>query len=255
VTGLRIAAIRLLCADVARTRAFYTAAFGCRPDDGAGLRLGDQRLELVPAAGPAAPPAPANSTAFQHFAIVVPDMAAARRGLDAVTGWSALSRDGPQVLPAASGGVTAFKFRDPDGHPLELLQFADGGWPDGPAGVARALYRGIDHSAITVADTDRAIAFYAGLGFSVAHRGVNRGAEQQRLDAVPDPIVEVTALRPPGGVPPHLELLCYRRPATVAEPPAPGDPRATRLVLRAPGPAVPELERRDPDGHTLVLPA
>lgn len=32
-------------------------------------------------------------------------------------------------LPESSGGVTAFKFRDPDGHPLELLAFPDGKVP------------------------------------------------------------------------------------------------------------------------------
>ena len=30
---------------------------------------------------------------------------------------------GPIRLPCASGGARAFKFRDEDGHPLELLEF------------------------------------------------------------------------------------------------------------------------------------
>ena len=60
---------------------------------------------------------------FQHFAIVVSDMTAAYANLQALPGWTAISRDSPQVLPASSGGVTAYKFRDPEGHPLEMLAF------------------------------------------------------------------------------------------------------------------------------------
>ncbi len=44
---------------------------------------------------------------------------------------------GPERLPARSGGVSAFKFRDPDGHPLELLAFPPEAvppiWRDRPA--------------------------------------------------------------------------------------------------------------------------
>ncbi len=49
--------------------------------------------------------------------------------LCSVDGWTAISTDGPQRLPPSSGGVAAFKFRDPDGHPLELLAFPDRKWP------------------------------------------------------------------------------------------------------------------------------
>ena len=38
--------------------------------------------------------------------------------------FTTISRNGPEALP---GGVVAFKFRGPDGHPLELIQFP---WPD-----------------------------------------------------------------------------------------------------------------------------
>ena len=46
--------------------------------------------------------------------------------LSAHAGWTTISTDGPQLLPASSGGVTAYKFRDPEGHPLELIAFPPG---------------------------------------------------------------------------------------------------------------------------------
>lgn len=244
MTGLRIAAIRLLCPDPAATAAFYTAAFGASLAAG-GVALGAQTIELAPASDRGGEPAPSNGTGFQHCALVVADMEAAYAHLSEVPGWTPISRAGPERLPARSGGVSAFKFRDPDGHPLELLAFPPEAvppiWRDRPG-----LFLGIDHTAITVADTERAVAFYAGLGFRVASRGLNRGPEQARLDAVDDPVVEVTGLTPPGGAAPHLELLCYRAPGTVPSPCADGSPLATRIVLAG------GSNLRDPDGHRLV---
>lgn len=60
---------------------------------------------------------------FQHFAILVDDMDVAFARLPSIKGWTAISTDGPQQLPAGSGAVKAFKFRDPDGQPMELLSF------------------------------------------------------------------------------------------------------------------------------------
>lgn len=279
MSGPRIAAVRLVCADVERTAAFYVAAFGFRRDARAhakaprSLALGRQRIELVPASVPAGGTAPSNSTAFQHCAIVVADAAAAMDRLRGTSGWRAISRDGPEKLPASSGGVTAFKFRDPEGHPLEFLQFPAGAVPPAWQAGGEGPCSGIDHSAITVADTDRAITFYRGLGFSVMSRRINRGSEQERLDDVAGAVVEVTGLSPPGGAPPHLELLCYREPGTLHEVAPVGDARATRLVLRtpaAPSPltcllpdearpvVLPDDEAgvracRDPCGHILVV--
>ena len=50
---------------------------------------------------------------FQHLALVVTDMADAYGRLH---DGAPISLGGPQRLPASSGGVQAFKFRDPDGH-------------------------------------------------------------------------------------------------------------------------------------------
>ena len=268
---LRIGAVRLRCANASRSAAFYAAAFGCRPDgrapatgrdaDGARrLRLGDERVELVPTPRPGGRSAGSTSTAFQHFAIVVTDIGAAVARLGRVPGWRPISRGGPETLPAAAGGVAAFKFRDPDGHPLELLEFPAGAVPERWREAARRapgrVCLGIDHSAIGVADTDRSIARYARLGFSVTERRVNAGAAQERLDDVDAARVEVTGLEPPGGAPPHLELLCYLAPGPRAARVPDGDRRATELVLLAacgvPTRGGPRA-RRDPDGHRLAF--
>lgn len=254
MSGLTIRAIRLLCPDPEVTAAFYEAAFGCRRDPVAGhvgLRLGDQLIALVRTPAARHAPGQSHATSFQHFAIVVSDMDAAYAQLGAVPGWSPVSRDGPVQLPPSSGGMRAFKFRDPDGHPLEFLSF--------PAGAAPELWRreglmlGIDHTAITVAETASSVAFYGTLGFTVASRGLNRGDTQARLDGVDDPVVEVTGLIPPGGAPPHLELLCYLSPATVREALMPDDVLATRIVLAGGDAASREIV--DPDGHRLAFEA
>jgi hypothetical protein len=86
------------------------------------LRLGDQVIELAETQPPGRSyPRDVSGwdPRFQHFAIVVSDMTAAYANLRALPNWTAISRDGPQVLPASSGGVAAFKFRDPEGHPLD----------------------------------------------------------------------------------------------------------------------------------------
>jgi catechol 2,3-dioxygenase-like lactoylglutathione lyase family enzyme len=147
---------------------------------------------------------------FQHFAIVVSDITAAYANLQALHNWTAISTDGPQILAPSSGGVTAFKFRDPEGHPLEMLAFAPGAMPAHWAIRSGSLYLGIDHSAISVADTGRSVAFYGRLGLAHTARSLNVGREQEKLDNVLGAVVEVTALAPPMQATPHVELLCYR---------------------------------------------
>jgi catechol 2,3-dioxygenase-like lactoylglutathione lyase family enzyme len=197
---------------------------------------------------------------FQHFAIIVADIQLAYQKLVSVGGWTAISTNGPQQLPASSGGVTAFKFRDPDGHPLELLEFRGGQTPEHwQAGARGNLFLGIDHSAISVADSAASIAFYEGLGLRVAARSLNTGPEQERLDAVNHARVEVSALEPKQATP-HVELLCYRSVTrsehTVVRS---NDVAATRLVFEADGPssegATAPQGLIDPDGHHLVISA
>lgn len=257
MSGLRIAAIRLLCPDPAATASFYAAAFGCSHESFGPdivLAFGRERIELAATVAEPGRPAASNETAFQHCAIIVSDMAAAIAHLATVPGWSAISRAGPESLPAASGSVTAFKFRDPDGHPLELLWFP----PDVVPAVWRdreGLFLGIDHTAITVVDTARSVAFYAGLGFTVSGRGVNLGAEQARMDDLDEPVVDITGLTLPGGGLPRFELLSYREPGTLPRLLREDDVLATRIVL---GPASGSQimsaaadEHSDPDGHRI----
>nr|WP_245198910.1 VOC family protein [Jiella mangrovi] len=265
---MRIAAIRLVCRNVARSARFYEEAFGCAPIEAMDperaaapvIGLGAERLQLVAATkGPErADPegedggaAPSNASTFQHCAIIVSRMEAAMEKLSAVDGWTAISVAGPERLPKASGGATAFKFRDPDGHPLEFLEFPEDAVPerwrdkmaDGPC-------LGIDHSAITVANVDRSIAFYQALGFRLAGRQRNEGAEQGRMDGLgPFALCDVVTLKPPGDGAPHLELLGYGDPAVVETRVADGSPLATTLLLEGMVPRHGLL--RDPDGHRL----
>src|SRR3954471_390707 len=80
-----------------------------------------------------------------------------------------ISRNGPERLPPNTGSVTAYKFRDPEGHPLELTTFPPGvGSAKWHAPRGDSVFLGIDHSAITVASSAAAIAFYCDiLGMSV----------------------------------------------------------------------------------------
>lgn len=94
---------------------------------------------------------------FQYVALVVADMDEAFARLRDV---APISEAGPQLLPRSSGGVRAYKFRDPDGHPLELLQFPKDKTPNAwSAGHSLPGQIGIDHSAISVADSGASAAF------------------------------------------------------------------------------------------------
>jgi catechol 2,3-dioxygenase-like lactoylglutathione lyase family enzyme len=224
------------------------------------LGLGDDVIELLQFDRPGRPyPAGTISSdlCFQHFAIIVADVQLAYQRLVSAGGWTAISTDGPQQLPASSGGVTAFKFRDPDGHPLELLAFPDGEMPEHwQARASGNLFLGVDHSAISVADSAASIAFYEALGLHVAARSLNTGPAQERLDAVTHAVVEVTALEPVQATP-HVELLCYRSgtrsESTIA---CSNDVAATRLIFDVDGPSSKSSTRQgliDPDGHHLVI--
>jgi catechol 2,3-dioxygenase-like lactoylglutathione lyase family enzyme len=304
---IRIGRISFTTADADRLASFYRQAFGFEAMEtehyggesfarltgveGAQgsalpLRLGEQTIELLAFTRHGAPyPADigCDDPRFQHIAIVVADMETAYLRLCACAGWTAITRPAPQRLPAGSGAVTAFKFRDPEGHPLELIAFPPDNvpprWRQAPHRHGPCL--GVDHSAIVVSGTAHSVAFYQQvLGFSVVGGSLNRGREQEQLDAVPDAVVEVTALDPGAENPPHLELLCYRSPgrprrALVAV--RSNDIAATRLTLEVDD--VPALEQRlaaarvrfisagtvalpdnrpallvrDPDGHALLL--
>ena len=218
---LRFVALRRSAADLQRSAAFYCDGLGFEiVERTAGeivLSLGAQRIVLVEV-GPelAVPRVSGPDLRFQHVAIVASDMHAAQARLQKLAP-VAISLNGPQRLPKASGGACAFKFRDPDGHAVELIEFPAG---QGAACWSSASQRhdcptlGIDHAAISVYDAEHSIAFYEQLGFRLASRQINRGVEQARLDGLTgaEVEVEVVALAPPQEATPHLELLAYHTP-------------------------------------------
>jgi len=94
--------------------------------------------------------------------------------------------------------VTAFKFRDRDGHPLELLAFPEGrvpaGWRDANG---TGPFLGVDHTAIAVSHSASSARFFGSVfGFSVGTSTENCGPEQAALDDVEGVHVSVTRLAP-----------------------------------------------------------
>jgi catechol 2,3-dioxygenase-like lactoylglutathione lyase family enzyme len=297
--AVRVARLARVVADLPRAERFYRRALNFQPvaswsradpelacllglpavaAEAVLLALGRQQLQLIRFDPPGAAylAGEANDPRFQHAAIVVSDIDAAWAQVSGYGGEHAISTGGPQCLP---GGLQAMKFRDPDGHPLELLQFPAGQgrphWhtPDPP------LFQGIDHTALTVTSTAASLRFYRDLlGLRVTARSLNQGAAQQALDSVPHPLIRVTQLAPPDADSARIELLDYRSPPPGSKPP-PGHPndigkdqlwlevrdidRLFHRLLEAGTPfvspgLVPFDQRRamlvrDPDGHDLLL--
>lgn len=233
----RLLAVSITVAERARTAAFYHDGLGL--DVGAertlagpawnhllGLEIGttvhaadivigSQKVELL-AFDPPGKPYPseraANDQSFEHVALVTGDIVAASERLMRALP-ETITKGAPVLLPPNTGAVTAFKFRDPEGHPLELISFpADVGDPAWHQGAMPGI-RGYDHTAISVMDMERSLAFYAGvLGLRLGARSLNQGPEQDRLDGLTGCEVDVVALEPVHVPTPHLELLHYRSP-------------------------------------------
>ena len=305
----RMDRITLTTADLSRTEAFYRDGLGFTTvsrqtlDDPAVqhlvgvpgatieslvMRLGREEVEFQRYSVNGRPyPADSRSADhwFQHFAVVVSDIDRAYAHLQRHVTVVPISEGGPQTLPPQNGHVQAFKFRDPDGHPLELLRFPPGtGRPTWNAPGRDALFLGIDHSAIGVSDTPASQAFYESLGLKAAYRVVNRGPTQERLDGTFNAVVRISGFLPPAGEGPGVEFLDYRAPSTGR--PAPVDAVANDIAhvhlrfavenlaqmsealfergARFLSPGVVEMDRdrhgyaraamvRDPDGHALLL--
>jgi catechol 2,3-dioxygenase-like lactoylglutathione lyase family enzyme len=222
------------------------------------LRLGQQEIALVVFrhAGLAYPNrSHSDDLWFQHLAIVVSDMDRAYAHLCAFHHWQPISLGGPQLLPTASGGVRAFKFRDLDGHPLELLRLPSNQLDlalEDAADVSPFL--GIDHSAISVSSTRHSLGFYETLGFSATHVSSNQGAAQSRLDGLRDASVRVTRLDPEPSNGVGLELLAYRPPGRAGTLTRVNDRVTDWMTLGMSHPAD-NLPRsvQDPDHHRLLL--
>ncbi len=193
------------------------------------LRLGEEHLELVEYLAPGTGrPIPVDSRSndhwFQHVAIIVSDM-------DRAYAWLRQHKirhasSGPQRLPdwnPNAGGISAFYFKDPDGHVLEVLAFPPGKGDAKWHRPSDKLFLGIDHTAIVVSDTEASLRFYRdALGLRVAGESENYGTEQEHLNNVFGARLRITGLRAPSGF--GIEFLEYL---------APGDGRPYPIDTRA----------------------
>lgn len=301
---LEIERIDVTVASLPRTEAFYRDALGFHTVSGGGINdvsterllgvpatahtltmaLGHEQVEFIAFTRRGRPYPPGSRSPdlwFQHFAIVVSDMDAAYARLRSAR-FKAISQGGPQTLPAADGAVRAFKFRDPDGHPLELIYFPPGQGRTVWSGMHRAgPTLGIDHTALCVASTAASKAFYETLlGMKTAYEVLNQGPAQERLDDTFAARVRITGLRPNSTEGPGVELLDYRAPSIGRARPADSDAldlwhartvfkvselgamvtALDRAGVRFVSPGVVPLEGGkqavavlDPDGHEIVL--
>ncbi len=274
----RILRVSRVVADLDRAEGFYSDALGFRPmgrkpvagavlaalglpgvsAEQAVMRLGAQEIALVRFVQTGRPYPPGSQSRdlwFQHLAIVVRDMDAAYARLSAQGGWQPISWGGPQRLPPANGSVRAFKFRDPDGHPLELIWFPpQRGRAVWHEAAADGPFLGIDHSALAVSSTSRSLAFYRKLGFTPDERSWNHGEPQSALDGLLDARARVIGLRPASPDGAGLELLRYvppGRPLGVTQPNDLVTDWVTVAVAGLPRPSPAAL--RDPDGHIMLL--
>jgi len=307
--ALKLERIALTVRDLARSETFYRDGLGFekvserRYDDepyahllgiphahvdSLVMRLGHEEVEFQQVA-PAGKPYPEGSRSpdlwFQHFAIIVSDMDRAYAQLRRQK-FETISTGGPQTLPPQNGQVKAFKFRDPDGHPLELLYFPKGvGRPVWNESIGDRIFLGIDHTAIGVSDTPKSEAFYQGLlGMTPAYEVLNTGPTQENLDGTFNAVVQITGLRPTSAESAGVEFLDYRSPGIGRR--APSDTFANDLVHAHMVVSVDDLEKtataltaarvpvmsggivrldrkahgfdkglmvRDPDGHELML--
>ena len=180
------------------------------------LKLGDEQIELIDFIYPEGKGYPEDSHSndfwFQHIAIITSNM-------DGAYAWLKLNdvkniSVEPQRLPdwnKNAGGIKAFYFQDPDGHPLEILEFP----PD--KGNAKwhkksnQLFLGIDHTAIAVSNTDESLKFYRDvLGMEVGGESENYGIEQSRLNNVEGAHLKITGLHSDFGF--GIEFLNYLTP-------------------------------------------
>ena len=270
-----------------RAYELLTGVFGARSRV-VRLRLGGEEIELTEFLTPKGRAIPgdlrANDQLFQHIAIVVSDISKAYAVLRAHNIEHAST--GPQRLPdwnVNAAGISAFYFRDPDRHFLEIISFpADKGQPRWHA-ASTEVFLGIDHTAIVVDDTNASLRCYRDtLGLQVAGESENYDVEQEHLNNVFGARLRITALRAAKG--PGIELLEYLAPrdgrpmptdlhandvahwqttlVTERLDPLVGVARDHRISLVSPG-AVDAIATslgfrtgsltRDPDGHGLRL--
>ena len=219
----RIGAIALTVSDLDRSQDFYVRALGFKvvndvifhefsfsklasiPNSKVRLvtlQLGDELIELIQFMDLKSKSIPHDSQSndlwFQHLAIVVKDLDVAYKHLRSFP-IEAISTE-PQTIPddnPMAAGVRAFKFRDSDRHSLELIWFPEDKGKAKWQQDTDNLFLGIDHSAISVADTESSLKFYRDiLGMKMVGSNLNQGEVQAHLDGLPVAEVRVTPLEP-----------------------------------------------------------
>jgi catechol 2,3-dioxygenase-like lactoylglutathione lyase family enzyme len=181
------------------------------------MQLGGESIELLEfESGREGRPVPEDSRSndlwFQHIAVVVSDMEAAYRRLreHKVQYVSTAPQLLPDYLPAAAG-ISAFYFRDPDGHNLEIINFPPGKGQARWQQAAGGLFLGIDHTAIGIDETDLQLKFYQDLlGLAVGGNSENYGVEQEHLNQVFGAHLLITGLHARKGF--GVEFLDYLAP-------------------------------------------
>ena len=198
------------------------------------MQLGDEFIELTEYLAPKGrcikADARNNDRSFQHIAITVSDV-------DRAYAWLRQNKvehasTGPQRLPdwnKNAAGIKAFYFKDPDGHPLEILEFPPDKGAEKWHRPSDKLFLGIDHTAIVVSDTEQSLHFYRDLlGMRIVGESENYGTEQEHLNNVFGAHLRITSLRASSG--PGVELLEYLSPRDGS--PFPVDEHANDVIHR-----------------------
>ena len=219
------------------------------------LKIGGETVELMEFSGTSPGRSiPADSRSndgwFQHIAIVVSDMELAYKKLRQhnVVHVSTSPQTLPAYIPAAAG-ISAFYFRDPDGHNLEIIHFPPGKgnpkWQQLVVGISQSVasqspithhpspvtlhqspFLGIDHTAIGIEETGDGFAFWRDiLKLKVAGNSENYGTEQEHLNQVFGARLLITGLQSEAGF--GVEFLDYIAPPGGR--PYPADSRPTDL--------------------------
>ena len=192
------------------------------------MQLGEEQIELtdyLTSGGRSIPEdMQSNDLYFQHIAIVVSDMDKAYEHLRRYMVMHVSTA--PQTIPAsnvAAAGIRAFYFHDPDMHNLELIYFPKGKGQSKWQNSDGKLFLGIDHTAISISNTEKSLHFYQDL-LGIQRKGEtwNIGMEQAHLNNVEGASLHITGLRAESGA--GIEFLQYIQPGVGK--PYPADSKA-----------------------------
>lgn len=220
-----VAHVRLKVSDLAKSKAFYSAALGLEPafehQGAVSFKVNDsQFIELA-----AGLDDPADDR-LDHVALESTDLYTIR---------TELNRRGIPLTPqqTASDGNRVCQFTDPDRHRVEFLQYMPGSLQSADRGKHLGASRTVDqilHVGLAVEDRDRALQFWtARVGLTEVRRGGPKNQPIRWINIGP------------------LQLMLYDAR------PAPDELAALHhIALRAVA-GKPAAELKDPDGTRIVL--